>query len=101
MFQCNFLHCIEQSPNADEGVNQLVDGFKVCEQLRNYDAQMFKVLANTPVEWIHVGKEGTNDLYHVYRAPVIWLVFFNQVLDYFYFMIVIIMTNEVRNRIMG
>lgn len=73
-FQCNFLHCIKQSPGADEGVNQLVDGLQVCKQLKNYDDGMYNVLAKTPVEWVHTGKEGTNDLYHVNRAPVIWYV---------------------------
>lgn len=70
------MHCIKQSPDVNEGVNELVDGFKICQQLKNYDIQMFNVLANTPVEWIHVGKEGANDLHHVYRAPVIWFVSF-------------------------
>ena len=41
--QIQFLHCIVGSPK-NQGVNQLVDGFKVATDLRDQNAEAFKIL---------------------------------------------------------
>lgn len=66
------LHYVIQSKAEKEGENHLVDGFELCEQIKNYDSRMYNALTNTLIDWTDIAKNGDYEMHHIHRAPVIW-----------------------------
>ncbi|RDD45920.1 Gamma-butyrobetaine dioxygenase [Trichoplax sp. H2] len=50
-----FLHCIKRA--GEGGENQLVDGFKVAEELRDNEPEAFKMLSKYPIQYFDIGKD--------------------------------------------
>lgn len=70
--QFNILHYVKQSKAENEGVNYLVDGLGLSQQMKNYDRDMYTALTDTVIEWSDIAENGDDQMHHIHRAPVIW-----------------------------
>lgn len=61
------LHCIQ--PSSEGGENVLSDGLNAASQLSK---EMYKVLAETVVDWVDIGSHESKPFYSVNREPVLW-----------------------------
>ena len=55
-FQIQFLHCIIQTP-TEGGLSQFSDAFNAAQQLRHGNPEAFRILCETPVDYIDVGTD--------------------------------------------
>ncbi|XP_072032174.1 gamma-butyrobetaine dioxygenase-like [Amphiura filiformis] len=66
------LHCIKQV-HSTGGENQFCDGYKVAEDIKHVDPEVFRILTTIPVDFRDCGTE--YNVYHVkHRSPIIQLL---------------------------
>ncbi|XP_072032204.1 gamma-butyrobetaine dioxygenase-like [Amphiura filiformis] len=65
------LHCIKQASNGGE--NQFCDGYKVAEDIRHIDPEVFRILTTIPVDFREWGTD-YKEYHYKHRSPIIQLL---------------------------
>ncbi|XP_031569690.1 gamma-butyrobetaine dioxygenase-like [Actinia tenebrosa] len=66
------LHCLEQVPTKG-GSNQFVDGFKIAQDFKNKEPELYDVLSKTPIPYVDIGADVFGDFHLKNTWPVIEL----------------------------
>ena len=64
-FQVQFLHYITQTP-MEGGLSEFTDGFTAAKQLREENPEAFRMLLETPVDYIDVGSDHYGEFFKLY-----------------------------------
>ena len=64
------LHCLVQT-QALGGESQVTDALYIANKLKKEKPDMYKVLTETPVDWVDIGNQDGDTFHSLYRSPVI------------------------------